>query len=516
MQSKSIIDAIDTQLSNLGRIWVAEYLHAGGFNNRLNRDLFEELSSPKPLSTGRWVAFARRVRQAFKDRSMGRKTVVEGLADLDLGKLGDHGHRVSRLIDFRNTIDHGGLNVTKEDISTYQALLDEVLAQVPALRARPILFRTEDGRVVRAEDSGDPGPTAAGSVAVPPEHPFILGRDGKTVLDLYPLYYMEPEGNSYRLRAAESKHSTHPVSTLFEGEVLRDWVERYRWEKKGHLDFGERIGKRVTRSVSQSVLGGIAKALDDNAVLVMVEAHPGCGKAGVLKHLRDAAPPDRHAAVCLWLVEPDDLGQSGITLLHFLLREVEVCLGLADESLGLAGARWRTALEKGKKALEKGGKRLLLGIEDLHAGCTPLGNESVSVADVYRSLANGPITVLATVHSGRAPARLPSDRLVQIPVPAEGGIDPVRLDRAVQELCPPDRPMRRRVLRELIRSAQPVTLSALCEALEVGGDTVFEPAVERALWDLRPLLRVAGSGDAKTWEMFTPALARIPLLGGEQ
>jgi hypothetical protein len=109
--------------------------------------------------------------------------------------------------------------------------------------------------------------------------------------------------------------------------------------------------------------------------------------------------------------------------------------------------------------------------------------------------------------------KLPAERF-PLPEEAEFALD--RLNIAVQKLCTGVSQMRQRVLKELISKTQPMNLFALCDALEVDGSPVFEPEVERALWDLRPLLRVTGSGDARTWAPFTPTLARCPSIGGAQ
>ena len=64
----------------------------------------------------------------------------------------------------------------------------------------------------------------------------------------------------------------------------------------------------------------------------------------------------------------------------------------------------------------------------------------------------------------------------------------------------------------LLRRRVSLSLFALCEALEAEyGQVAFEPAVERALWDLRPLLCVERSGQDNVWSPFTPALAELDL-----
>jgi hypothetical protein len=516
MNANTIDREIDTYLNNLCRIWVAEYLNAGAADDRMNRELLTAFSGPKPPSTGRWVALARQIRQTFMTR--GWTTVVDGLASQDFGELGDRKHPIARLLDFRNMVDHGGLIASEEDALEHRRLLSGIVEKIPALHAQPILFRLDDGRILDANDPGRPAPAVPVSLDVMSLQPFILGRDGRTILPLYPLYYMASESEGYKLLPVDTKRTKkrHSIPQLFEQTVLRTWYERYLAESNGHLSFDEKIVNRATSPMPSDVLEAVNAVLSAGHNLVVVEAYPGCGKVTVLKHLGDPSVANHYAAVCLWMVEPGDLGQSGQTFTNFLLRQVEGCLGMTDKSLGLAGADWQAAIERGKQALSQEGKQLLVGIEDLHAGCVPLGKESVSVYDVYRVLATGPIAVVATAHPGRAPKRLVFDSLVSISVPAEADIARDWLAQAVAELCPPSHPMRLRVLKALVKNTEPMDLFGLCDALETNGDKVFEPAVERALWDLRPLLIVDVVGSVKRWGPFTSALRQIPMLGGGQ
>ena len=63
------------------------------------------------------------------------------------------------------------------------------------------------------------------------------------------------------------------------------------------------------------------------------------------------------------------------------------------------------------------------------------------------------------------------------------------------------------MLAQLVSQEQPLTLFAICDRLEEDGSQVFEPAVERALWDLRPLLRIQRDGSETSWSPFSAAVA---------
>ena len=505
----------------LANLWLAEYLEAGAWDPRLNRELLGALSGRMTL--GRWVALARRLREVFLSGE--RETVVEGLATADFGEPGDGAHPVARLIEFRNSVAHGGLQATEDEERVHAELLEGLLTQVRGLGTQPILFRTPDGQLLQA-DAGLPGvgggasPLPTVQTEVPPEpslQPFIVGRDPRRVLHLYPLLQVVAEGEFHRLAVADAGSRKQPVPALFEREVLRDWYARYVRETQGHVDFGEALAGRFSRAVPESLAAEVVDALRaDGVSLVVVEAHPGCGKAGVLATLPDLARRGSFAASGLWLIEPGDVGASGLTFVNFLLRRTETCLGRQEGTLGMAAQGWRASLQGAVDALRGAGRRILVGIEDLHLGFEAVPAEPVSVAEVFRALAGGPFAVVATIHPGRAPGRVPFDRRVRIPVPLEAEIHIDRLAGSVRRLCPKGRPMRRRVLEELARRASPATLFDLCDQLDAQGPPVFEPEVERSLWDLRPLLRVEGTAGGKTWAPFSPALARVVLSGASK
>jgi hypothetical protein len=93
-------------------------------------------------------------------------------------------------------------------------------------------------------------------------------------------------------------------------------------------------------------------------------------------------------------------------------------------------------------------------------------------------------------------------------------VDTDELKQAVSRLCA-GQPLRVRVLQALSKSERPHHLFSLCDTLEANGAAVFEPAVERALWDLRPVLtgtrqeeEVEGTMErVRIWSVFSPAIS---------
>jgi hypothetical protein len=497
-----VVALIEAVISFLGRLWVAEYLAAGAPDARLNRDLFDLLGR-RPL-LGHWVSLARRIREIFVAHAL--RTVVAGLDAVDYGSPDNPDHPVSRLIRYRNSFSHGSMAAVVEDIRLHRRLIAELMSLVPALIEQPIRWVGSDGgppRLATLEWPLAPDRVGAGE---PPLQPFVVGAEG-AILRLYPLLYVVETEEGPDLRTPDGRDRTHPLTSLFEREALRIWYERYRHERRGHVKFDDVAVREVT-PVPRAVFPELSEALADDAVsLILVEAHPGCGKTVVLTRLRELAPRGRFADVSIFVVSPGDLGQSGITFACFLLRRAEAALGLPDGTYADDPAQLLGALRDAKERLRHAGRRVLVGLEDLHFGYAPYRGEPLTVADVYRSLAGGAITVVATSHVGRIPRRVVFDHRILVPVPEASEVDRVSLARAVAELCPQGAPLRRRVLEQLVMHEQPLSLFAICDRLEEDGSPVFEPAVERALWDLRPLLRTQRDGSETSWAPFSAAVA---------
>ena len=229
-------------------------------------------------------------------------------------------------------------------------------------------------------------------------------------------------------------------------------------------------------------------------------------------------------------VVPGDLSQSGVTLARTVLRLTEEALGEEDgaRDRDAEGARCDAELladggpvARAAADLAAAGLRALLGIEDLHHGAAAYRREPITGRDVYEALADTAFTVVATTHTGTLP-RILFDHRVRPPLPAT--LDDAALG-AWLEAATAERPLHHGLLRALTSSDAPAHLFALCDALESGGGPrVYEPAVERALWDLQPVLswsRVALALDGnpeervRVWSPLFPSLAQaVARLGG--
>ena len=506
--------AIEATLLWLGRLWVAEYLHAiardaGLADETLNRDLLDLARSSRPATTGRWVGMARRVRARLE----GVETVVAGLHAVAFDD------RVGQLLEFRNHFSHGSFASTVADIRLHRALLHDVLAALPALRTQAPLVRAPDGAgVVQATGAWSSAPAPMGE-PLPEAHPVVVGAEGAR-LDLYPLLHASQATGTWTL---ETPNHAHPLTTLTERTALATWVARYQHEQQGHLGYR---GAYAPADLPDGLAAELRSCLDG---LVLVELPPGARGGAAVAALEPSDPRGlglaAFAAVRQVRVVPGDLSQSGVTVGRLVLRMVEEALGEPDGSRAADAATLLDdggPLETALADLAAGGKRVLLGLEDLHHGTVGYRGEAVTVQAVYEALANTAVTVVATTHAGLLPRTLFDHRL-QPPPP--DGLDAGALQAWLASAVD-GRPLHRRVLEAVAAAPDGLHLFAACDALEsAGGDIVFEPAVERALWDLQPVLswsrdevqlgEEAPAERVRVWTPFSPALVpAVAALGG--
>jgi hypothetical protein len=490
------VAVIEATFGYLGRLWVAEYLHAGATNAAINCDLLD--FSSRPVLTGLWVSLARRIRHLFAAQSLG--TVAAGLEQFDFGAQDDATHAVTRLIAYRNSFSHGSLASVVEDIRTHRRLIEQVVAAIPALWEQPIHCVTEETGALRLAVRGWPLVTGCARCEEPRYEPFIVGADGETRLRLYPLLHVASTEEGLALRTGNGKGRQQAVATLFERETLRLWYGRYRLEQQGHLAFEGLLQARPHPQLSPAVFSMVREALSAPGVArVIVEAHPGCGKMDLIARLALVAPPARRVETAAYVAESGGLSQSGVTFARFILRRAEAALGLDAGAFSGAEDQLPKAIVQAEERLLAEGVLLLVGVENVHQGVVACQREILSIADVFALPSGRGIRLLGTLYPGRIGERLACDRRIVLPVQGSSPHCLDELEAALSELCPPDDLPGRKVLLTLMDAGRPLTLFELCDALELDGLAVFEPEIERTLWRLRPLLLVDGVNPERRW-----------------
>jgi len=501
--------AIEAVFIYLGRLWVAEYLHlatrqSDALDDGLNRYLFEALG--RKLLLGHWVGLSRRIHQHFVAGNL--ETTLPGLAQQDFGTPGDMDHPVAKLVSFRNAFSHGSFSAVVDEIRTHRQLLETLLEGLPALTEHcPVFNNPESGEAVRCSGRWTRLPLLTDEQALPLQPVCPLPDGG--VLALYPLFSGAFDATGYALKSGK------PAQTVqaFQHSVLKLWLERYEHERAGHLDHSERFNPSPLATSVQSALAEHLAAND--AGLILVETHPGCAPSqaiAALAHNDTALSLQTYDAVAILRVEPGDLGHSGYTVARVVLRKIEALLGLDDGHFKDPMPTILKTLDTACEALRASSKRLLLGLEGLHRGQTPYRGEPISVLDVYTALAGSGVTVVATCWPGSIQGTLLFDQRIQTPIPTSVDVDELR--QAVSTLCS-GQPLRLRILKALSKADGPHHLFSLCDTLEADGPSVFEPAVERALWDLRPVLtgarqeqEVEGTVErVRVWSVFSPSIS---------
>ena len=144
-------------------------------------------------------------------------------------------------------------------------------------------------------------------------------------------------------------------------------------------------------------------------------------------------------------------------------------------------------MNKALKQLKESKYEVLLGLDALHHGTATYRGEPWCVLDVYKKLANSPVTVVATMVAGTLKQTL-FDHRIEYTIPENP--DSKEVAEWVTRLCK-ENELHGQLLKLLAPQDGELDLFTICDALEEGMpsvERVFEPAVERALWDLRPLL----------------------------
>ena len=414
-----LVALIEAFFHYLGALWLSEYVHAGAFDEKLNRLLFGSLK--RSLFTGQWVMLSRWIRSLFLERSI--STVFENLSAIDFGEPESREHPVTILTTYRNQFCHGSFSLTAEAIRQNHELMEQLMLKLPGLIHQAPMFLLEDGTALLANGAFEPADTGQG-VDEPPLQPFILGIDGRTVLHLYPLLYVSigPEDGLLTLNFGKAKHPEHPVTGLLDREELRIYLDKYSRERSGFIPFPRKIKARARGKIPEETASQLKEALaEKDWNLFVIETHPGCGAAHIIASLENYAKGNRYSSVASYMVEPDDLSHSGIVFANFILRQTETVLGLAEEAYKGADSNVLDLLGTAKSDLAQAGKKILVGILDLHHGLYHYPGEDLTVFNVYRSLGDGPIRIVSTVlseHPCFLVRRLISDKRFFLPVPA--------------------------------------------------------------------------------------------------
>lgn len=500
-----LADLIEAVFDYVYRLWVMEYANVDAPDPAVNRELFGLLARRPFL--GQKVGLSRVLHGWFARE--GRSTVVDGLAAIDFGRPGESDHPVARLITFRNGFAHGSFGASIETIAEHRALLEGLLERVPGLVEQPVVAEVGPGEVVALRGELE-RVTSLSVEPAPRAQPFMVASDGSARLDLYPMLQVSSAEGVWALTAGGAHDTAPSVTTFFEREALRRHAEAWQRERDGFLDHREKLASRAWRAPSSDDVRVVREALGE-VQFVLTEGRPGCGKAGIVAALSrgDLTAPGAFDDVSCLVVEVGEPSHAASTFEGFVARAAERALGLEAGSLrpdkrdmgSLALARAAAA------RLAAAGKRVLIGIDDAHLTTSPPRRGEPTVAGVLRALVGSPVHALMAAHPGAYTAPLVHDRKIVLSSPEAPRDD--RLGAWLRAALA-GRPLHAETLAQLARARAPQALFELCDALDEGRDEpVFEPAVERALVDLAPVIPSSRPepGADRVFRVFHPAVA---------
>ena len=468
----------------VGRLWVAEYLAAGAPDAEANALLHRTLvTTHKDPLLGNWISVSRALRAVFLERHLA--PVIDELADLDFGAYGDDDHPVARLSTYRNSFAHGTFHAVVDDIVRHREQLEGLLTKLPFLVDRPILV--DDGSTVLALRGAAEAATRP-SATLTPHHPTFVGKDGRTV-SLYPLAVSkDASGVAALVWTNVNKGKKGPGPRDIANHALFSvWAERFQRELDGDVEAAAACLGEPHRdaAIVAPVQDALSRLQASSGRLLLVESPPGAPRSAVL-----AACAGSDAL--RWRVTTGELMGSGLVLVKALARHAERVLGLDRSTFSLnESSAWRDTLQAIAARCEASGRQLRLVLDDLHLGADPARPGEPSIQDVHRALASGPWLVVTGSTRFWSVRPLPWDERVELGW--EAGFEVGAFERFLAERA--NSPLHRRLLRSLAQTNGQSSLFEICDALEAtpeGGASqttfLFEPAVERALWDIAPLL----------------------------
>ncbi len=499
-----LVGCIEAFFGFLGRLWVAEYLAAGAPDAAANVQLYSTLvSARQPVLGGAWIGLARLVRGVFVDR--GLEPVAVGLRDYDFGRFGEHDDPVARLSAYRNSFAHGSFHAVVDEIVAHRELLDAEIARLPFLIDQPVVVDT-GGEVVALR--GTATVIARPAVPIEPLHPSLIGPDGR-VVDLHPLATGRDEEGQLGLAWSVASKKSRGISPQDIARHVRfaAWLDRYQRELDGDVEAASSsLGEPVDWPEAARDLEARVAELDRaGRCLVLVESPPGAPRAGLLASW---AGTD----ALRWRVDPRGLMGSGLVLARAISRHAERVLGLDRGAIGANdGDDWRATLGEVARRCVAAGVRLRFAMDDLHLGEAAARPGEPSVHEVWRALSTGPWTVVGGATRAWSIRPLPWDARVQLGFGAAPSTEAIRAFLAARTPTA----AHRGVLRTLANADAPVDVFDVCDTLDgeradTTAQPVFEPEIERALWDLAPVLaigREARSHDGVTEPVRTFALA---------
>jgi hypothetical protein len=530
---------IEAWLKHLGWLWVADYLHSKHQHEVLNRLLYQMfLLGTRNPSVGTWAYIGSTFSRCYAQEGWGCQ--IPGMNQLDYGAPDDHHSPLSRLLHFRNHFAHGSFEAIVADILLHQELLWHWLEPLQGFQDCPILFFDDVEKQWKHADLE----WKACSLSIPEgTSGTILLTPENHCLPLSSVIFLKPGKNKKRGWKWSYFYVAHASADdkqalLFQNPHVRRSLEALEQQRAGALELGDIWERARLPSVDASLLTEwvhwIRLGLQTNRSrpnLILILGYPGSGKTGFLSQSKVLFPEFQH--VLLYQIQRGEITASASTFVRFLLRQLAQEFAQPEwEELAESTSSPLEALKTTLMSLQERGERLLIGIDNIHLGYEPAWGDRESLASVLTALEgieSQHLSFLLTARPGYQEG-LYRDTLLELPPDIGRDINDyekyLRELHLTEDLASQRWPRQELLLRRLLLfllgcSPSPLTVFDLCVALERLQERLdelplheapFTPHIERALWEMRPLLRIENHRDHeqayKTYAPFSPNFAQ--------
>lgn len=512
-----LIYLLEEWLRLLGWLWIAEYIQSPLHNPRVEQLLFQWLvEGRRELSVGAWAYLGSTLSHLFESEHV--PTKVRALQAFDYGDPNEPTTPLSRLLRYRNSFAHGSFAAVVQDILEHRRLLWGLLEQMEQLRHHPLIYwDTERESWWKANGKWEPFQDT-GSLPTPsyPAQVWMLSSsEDETHLDLSHMVQIDPKARGIRYFSLQKESLERRRAFFFKREALKAHLERYEAMRQGELSFEESWSGEALPDLPEEQRNALFEKIEDLFVqyaskgpILTILGYPGSGKSGLL--LEASKRLSHFDVTFLYRINHGDLTASASTCVRYFVRQFAQWL---DEPQWLTKAEEQeTPFEAFEQLLQlawERGHRVLLGIDQFHLAYQPYQNEEQSLAQWIASLghiSNPGLGMLLTARPGYRDDLL-GDGFIRLPISEyakqekyQGLLEELGLElrESSKKLTQEQVRFRRTLLFLLSAAPRPLTVFELCEVLErlwqqqptlFRQRLIFTPQVERAVWELRPILR---------------------------
>jgi hypothetical protein len=518
-----LILLLESWLKHLGWLWIIEYLSQPACAPDLERLLFRWiLDGERELSVGTWAYLGSTFQHGFAERGWLPKQRV--LLHFSYGSPHDTNSPLSRLLRYRNSFAHGSFAAVLQDILEHRNVLWSLIAPMEELSACPLIawdthsqrWCTIDGLCAPVDA---PPPTETGQQQI---RIRLAQNEFIDVTDFFRVSLSPAPAPSTQIRATLAYTSLKKASReerirlLSRHQPTANHLRQFQDLREGLLDFESELAKEplphMETKQRTALLATIQQALlapsPRRPRMVTIMGYPGSGKSGILGQASQLFQGFDH--ICMYSLRFDDLTSSSVTFARFLLRKWATWYNKPEWL-----HRNKPILQRIQHALQtiqSSPAKILIGIDQFHLAYRAYEHEEMSIAELVSNeldqIPGDRIAFLMTARPGYREDML-GDEVFSLPIAEDTRSE--KYHRYLQEIglnkrhsilgiSPREVHFRNLLLYLLANAPRALNAFEMCDVLAkfatqfpqfIQQSEIFTPRVERALWELRPLL---------TWE----------------